>query len=282
MQTSEERFGKIIKIGGRTHWSQDFYHYLLVIGWLKFFFLFVSFFLSFNLFFGALYWAFPQALSGTTGSFFESFLFSVQTYTTVGYGTYAPSTLIAHVIVVIESIMMIFSSAAMMGLVFAKFSRPHAKIIFSKNALISMFNGKNALMMRLGNLRANQINDAQIRLVALENFTTPEGETVRRQVDLKLQRSSTLFFALSWLVVHYIDEQSPLYKLNSEEITKRNIEIAVSVVGNDSTFSQTVNASCIYMPPDILFNRYFEDVIESTNGQIKAINYRKFHNLKPT
>ena len=125
------------------------------------------------------------------------------------------------------------------------------------------------------------IAEAQVSLVILQNFTTPEGQFVRRQVDLPVRRNTSLFFALSWLVVHEINEASPLHGLSQEDVIKQNIEIAVSVIGNDSTLSQTVHSGCIYAANEILFGRYFEDVIESEKGQVRAINYKKFHDLKP-
>ncbi len=280
MQSSDARFRNIKKIGGHTRWSQDFYHYLLLVTWPRFFAAFVGFFLVFNIIFGVLYWIIPGALSGTDGSLFQSFLFSVQTYTTVGYGSFAPASALAHVIMVCESLLMLFSSAALTGLVFAKFSRPNAKIIFSKSALISQFDGKKCLMMRMGNLRNNTIAEAQVSMLILKTFVTSEGQQTRGQVDLKLRRRTSLFFALSWLVVHEIDEQSPIYGLTSEDLIRQNIELAVSVIGNDSTVSQAVHAGCIYSPDEIIFDRYFEDVIESENGRVKAINYKKFHDLK--
>jgi len=281
MQSSTERFKNIKKIGGRTHWSQDFYHYLLLLTWPRFFLLFVAFFLVFNSFFGAVYWLLPLALSGTDNSYFQAFLFSVQTFTTVGYGNFAPSTSAAHVTMVTESILTIFFSAALTGLVFAKFSRPSAKVIFSNNVLFNSFDGQRVMMMRLGNLRDNLIADAKISMVVLKSIVTQEGLTIRRQIDLKLQRDTSLFFGLSWLVIHVIDKDSPFFGLKQEDFVQQNIEIGVSLVGNDSTFSQTVLSNCVYSASDVLFDRYFDDIIESANNRVVRINYLRFHDLKP-
>ena len=103
---------------------------------------------------------------------------------------------------------------------------------------------------------------------------------MRQQVDLKVTRSMSLFFALSWLVIHEIDEKSPLFQLTLEQIKEQNIEVGVSVIGHDSTFSQTVHANCVYESSDIIFDQYFVDVIQSSNGKVHSIDYRKFHDLR--
>lgn len=279
MKTPSEYFKKIEKIGGRPHWSQDLYHYLMVISWPRFFLIFVIFFISFNSFFGFLYWIVPDTVAGTDHSFWQAFLFSIQTYSTIGYGIFYPNSNWAHVLVVLESILTIFFSAALTGLVFAKFSRPSAKILFSKNVLINQFEGKPTLMMRMGNLRDNQISEARVRLIVLKSVRTSDGRALRRQFDLKLVRDSSLFFALSWLVLHEIDEKSPLFGITQQQINEQNISIGVSVTGVDSTFSQPVMANCLYTADDFVFDKYFVDVIESEGDQILAINYEKFHDF---
>lgn len=280
MQTTDERFGKIQRTGGTTKWTQDFYHSLMVIGWMRFFLSFVGFFFLFNGVFASIYWLFPQTVAGTDQSFWQAFVFSVQTFSTVGYGAFLPDNNWGHAIVVLESLMSVFVTAVLTGLVFSKFSRPSARILFSKNVLINNFDGRRVLTLRIGNLRTNQIAEARVHVVALKSYVTVEGQTIRRQIDLNLIRGSSLFFALTWSIMHEIDEQSPLYNLTTRDFLEQNIEIAVSVIGYDSTFSQTVHTNCIYEPEDIVFDRYFEDVMESKNGKIQSLHYEKFHHLR--
>lgn len=280
MQSSADRFKNVKKIGSHNHWLQDTYHTLLLFNWSRFFLTYVLLFLVFNGMFGFFYWVDSGALEGTDHSFLHAFAFSVQTFSTVGYGAFHPQNTYAHIIVIIESILSVFVTAVLTGLIFAKFSRPSARIIFSKYVLINQFDGKRTLMFRMGNLRANQIAEAQVSMVALMSFRTEEGQSIRRQIDLKLVRNTSLFFALTWSVMHIVDETSPFFKITPEEMREKNIEIGVSVIGYDSTFSQSIHASCIYSHDDIVFGSYFEDVFSIDNGKVMTLNYHKFNNLK--
>lgn len=281
MQTIVERIKYIKRRGIPLKLGEDFYHSLLVMSWLKFFVFYVVFFIVFNLAFSLLYFMCPGALEGTNHSLWHYFVFSVQTFSTVGYGVFAPKTDWAHSIVIFESILAVFVTALLTGLIFAKFSRPSAKIIFSKNILINKFDGKTMLTFRMGNLRANQIVEAQVRIVALITHKTSEGQTIRRQIDLKLERDLSLFFALTWTILHKIDESSPLYGYDKNTFLQDDVELSVSVVGYDSTFAQTVHSNIIYSAQDIIFDRYFEDVLEiGDDGKITAIDYNKFDLLK--
>jgi inward rectifier potassium channel len=239
MESSDQRFSRIKKIGAQTGLFQDFYHTLLTSSWSKFFTSYLLFFLTFNIFFATAYWCFPDALSGTDQSFWHSFVFSVHTFSTVGYGVFAPHSNWSHVVVIIESIFLFF-----------------------------FYWG------------TNQIAEAQVKLVALKSIKTVEGENIRRQIDMSLVRSTSLFFALTWSIMHVIDENSPLYNLTQKDIIDQNVEIGVSVVGYDSSFSQTIHANCIYSTQDFLFDRYFEDVFDIQGNQILAINYKNFNNIK--
>lgn len=280
MQTTDSRFKKILKLGVKSGLIRDSYHSLLTLSWPKFFIVYGFFFLTFNFIFGTVYWLIPNALTGTTGLFWQSYVFSVQTFSTIGYGVFAPSAGVAHVVVVIEAMLSVLVTALLTGILFAKFSRPMARVLFSKNVLIHQFDGKPTMMIRLGNLRSNQILEAQIRMVALKSHTTPEGEVIRRQIDVPLVRSSSLFFALTWSVMHIIDEKSPFYGLDALQLKENNIELAVSVTGYDSSFSQSVHASVIYQPEDFIFDRYFADIVISEKNKVTKIDYRKFNDLK--
>ena len=280
MESSEKRFINIKKIGTQKKWVQDLYHSLLVSSWKQFFLAFVSLFLLFNSIFALFYCSQPNSLSGTDNSFWHAFAFSVQTFSTVGYGVFAPYTNYSHVVVIIESMLSVFVTALLTGLIFSKFARPSARILFTKNLLVNNFDGKRVLTFRMGNLRANQIAEAQVRMMILKSFVSLEGQSLRRQVDLNLMRSSSLFFGLTWTVIHVIDESSPIYNMSLKDLIDQNIEFGVAVTGYDSSFSQNIHASAIYPPEDVIFDKYFEDVFEMENGKITRLNYNKFHNLK--
>lgn len=281
MQSTAERFRNIKKIGTHSKWTQDIYHTMLTIGWVEFFLFYVGFFVCFNLAFAGLFWGSPGDINGTDNSFWNAFVFSVQTFSTVGYGAFSPKTDYAHDIVIVESILSVFVTAVLTGLIFSKFSRPSARIVFTKSILVNNFEGKRMLMFRMGNMRANQIAEAQVRMVVLKSIVTVEGERIRKQIDLQLVRSSSLFFALTWSVMHVIDESSPFYGLTAKDLVDQNVDIGVSVIGYDSTFSQTIHATGIYGPEDVVFDRYFDDVFDVRGKEIVSINYHKFDELKP-
>lgn len=280
MKTTKERFLGIKKIGNQEKWTIDLYHKLLTSSWPKFFLSYVLFFLLFNLIFAFGYWYFPDSISNTNNSFWLSFAFSVQTFSTVGYGVFAPQSSSAHTIVIIQSVLSVFVTALLTGLTFSKFSRPSARILFSKNILINTFDGKRTLMLRIGNLRANQIAEAQVKMIVLKPFTSIEGERLRRQYDVNLVRNSSLFFAFTWTIIHIIDESSPFFGLSLEDFKERNIEIGISLMGYDESFSQSIQASSVYSTEDIVFDKYFEDVFVLKDSVLTAINYKKFHLLK--
>lgn len=280
MQSANDRFLTIKKIGFKRKVSEDIYHKLLTITWSKFFIIYLVFFLVFNLLFGVLYWIFPNTLLGTNGGFFHAVAFSVQTFSTVGYGAFSPSSNYAHGLVIIESFLSVFVTALLTGLVFAKFSKPQAKILFSSNVLINQFDGKKTLMFRISNLRSNHIAEAKIRVVILKNFKTPEGQSIRKQIDLELVRDSSLFFALTWTVMHVIDERSPLFGYDLEKFKNENIEVAVSVIGHDSTMAQTIHSNALYTPDEIVFDKYFKDVVYSEGNKVVAVDLTNFHSYE--
>ena len=281
MFSIEERFSGIKKVGTRSKWTQDFYHTVLASDWSNFFIFYFVSFLLFNLIFAVIYWQLPGTVNGTDGSLWQSFCFSVQTFSTIGYGVFSPGTGLGHTVVIAETILSVFVTALLTGLIFSKFSRPSARILFSKNILIHNFDGKKTLTFRMGNLRANQIVEAQVRMVILKSVKTAEGQTLRKQIDLNLVRNSSLFFVLSWSVMHIIDETSPLWGLTAQDFMDQNIDVGVSVIGYDATFMQTIHANAMYEPQDVLFDQYFEDLFDLQNNKVVQINYKKFHDLKP-
>lgn len=279
MQTAAERFSTIRKTGVETSYFEDIYHRVMLMSWSRFILWFCGFFFIFNLIFSIIYFVLPDGLSGTDGTLFQHFAFSVQTFSTVGFGIFAPKTTAAHVVEILESMASVIVTALFTGLAFAKFSRTTSKVIFSRHALITSFDGKPTLMVRLGNLRGNQIIEASIRLMALISVTTREGVFMRRQIELPLVRERTTFFALSWTVMHVIDEKSPFHGLTAADLIQRDIELAVSMVGHDETVSQNMYANCFYGPGEFRFDRHFADVIQVEGRKVTAIDYSKFDDL---
>lgn len=280
MESTTERFSRIPKKGVQQRIGEDIYHSLLKMSWTRFIVLFLVFFFSFNLFFAFLFFINPESIAGSDGSLFESFAFSVQTFSTVGYGVFSPKGYLAHCLVILESTVSVLVTAVLTGLVYAKFSRPRARVIFSKNILITKMEGRPTLIFRAGNLRANQILEATAKVVLLKGVKTAEGVLMRKQFDISLHRSETSFFALSWVLMHTIDEKSPLYGMTQKDLIDKRIEIGVSLTGHDETFSQTVFANCLYSAEDFVYDRQFKDVlINNEQGRVAYVDYTKFHDL---
>ena len=262
------------------HWS-DLYHFLLTISWQQFLALISLTYLVVNILFALAYLAGGNAIENARpGSFVDAFSFSVQTMATIGYGAMYPATLYAHILVSVEVLLGLLGVAMATGLMFSRFSRPSARVLFSNVAIISKYNGFPTLMFRVANQRNNWIVEAQVRVsLLLPEEVTKEGFSMRRLYDLPLSRAETPFLALTWIVMHPIDEHSPLYHLNDDMFSEREYQIFVTLTGLDATLSQTIHARQIYNTEDIFWNHRFVDAVFITPDGSRYIDYHKFHNV---
>jgi len=165
------------------------------------------------------------------------------------------------------------------GLMFARFSRPTARVLFSRVAVIAPYNGVPTLMMRVANERRNQILEAQIGVSLLRDEVTKEGQFIRRFYDLKLVRSQTRIFSLSWLVMHEIDESSPLYGETLESMIQAQPDIVVTLTGLDETVAQTVHARHYYIAEEILWNMRFVDIFSTKPDGRRLLDLTRFHDV---
>jgi inward rectifier potassium channel len=274
----EEDGFTIIRTGARLR-RGDFYVKLLAASWRRLFVLFIASFLFVNAVFAFVYFT----LGGVENahSFADAFFFSVQTLSTIGYVKMAPVSLAANLVVTVEVMMGILFAALAMGLVFAKFSRPTARVLFSNVAIINSYNGRPHLMFRVANQRDNGIVDARIQVVLLRKETSSEGHKMRRFHDMVLIRRQMPVLQLSWTVMHPIDENSPLYKADAEKLKEWDAEIIVSMAGIDETFSQTVHARHSYIADDLVYDAVFVDVVkrrEEDNGI--DVDLSKLHDVR--
>jgi inward rectifier potassium channel len=263
-----------------SYWG-DGYHLLLTMPWLGFLGLTACFYLVVNVLFATAYLHIPGGIANARpGSFIDMFSFSVQTMATIGYGAMYPQTLLTHLLVTLEVWIGLLGIAMVTGLMFARFSRPTARIMFSRHAVIVPYDGVPTLMFRAANQRANQILEAQVTATILRLETTRDGHTMRRFYELKLTRSRSPVFALTWTIMHPIDESSPLWGITAESLTSaEDTTFIIALTGLDETFSQTIHARHAYTSKDILWNMRFADmVIELPNGR-RAIDYHNFHEV---
>jgi inward rectifier potassium channel len=275
------RFDVVRKGISHSHW-RDPYHLLLTINWPQFIMLLVASYVATNALFAILYLLGGDCIKNARpGSFLDAFSFSVQTMATIGYGAMYPQTDYANLLVCIEALVGLLGVAMATGLMFARFSRPTARVLFTRVAVIAPHNGEPTLMIRVANERRNQILEAQIGLSLLRDEVTKEGQFIRRLYDLKLVRSQTRTFALSWLVMHVIDESSPLYGETPESLAQAQVDIVATLTGIDETVAQTVYARQYYITDEILWNVSFVDIFSKKPDGRRLLDFTRFHDVTP-
>jgi inward rectifier potassium channel len=273
---------------GLPFWhSLSLYHWLLTISWPVFFAVVASTYVATNLIFAAAYYACgPDALQGLTeiehpeSRFWASFFFSVHTLATIGYGTLSPRTLPAHVVVTIEALVGLLFFALVTGILFARFSRPTAVILFSRQAVIAPFHEISGLMFRIVNARKSQIVEVQAS-VSMGWMQRVEGRPVRRFEPLALERKKVNFFPLHWVVVHPIDPASPLFGMTEDELRTSAAEIMVMLTGIDESFSQPVYTRRSYRVDEIVWGARFANIFIDTQDGRVGIDVRKLHDIEP-
>jgi len=271
--------------GITERWYEDLYHRGVRASWTAFFSGFAAVFICLNVVFAGLYALDPNGLvelgrpSGTH-PLLKCFFFSVHTVATVGYGNIYPGSLYVNFVVIVEIVLGIVVFAVTSGLVFARFSIPRARIMFSDVAVVRQFEGYPTLMFRAANQRNNFIVEANVRLSILR-VQRDGGRTMRRFFDLDLLRSTSPVFALTWIVMHPIDEASPLHGLTQADFEAQQDELIVLMKGTDSSLSQTVMARHGYGPGRVLWDHEFVDVLHEDGQGRRWIDYGRFHDAEP-
>jgi inward rectifier potassium channel len=267
-----------------TQWTplDDLYHFVLTRPWSQFLAFAGAFYLSANALFALAYWIVPGSVHGVE-SYADAFYFSVQTFSTVGYGALAPATHWANVLVTLESMVGLFSVALVTGLTFARFSRPSARVRFSAKIVSHERDGVPHLVFRVANERHNNIVEAQLRVLVLVSQTTREGQEMRVPVELKLVRERTALFTLTWIPMHVIDESSPFFggAASIERLRKQKAEIFLSLSGLDDTSAQPVHARFRYDLDDIAWDHNFADVLTIEPDGTRVLDYGKFDEVVP-
>ncbi len=266
--------------------SLSFYHSLLTMSWLRFNTIVVLAYIGINLFFAVLYLIIgTQHLEGIRGvapldRFLDSFFFSVQTFTTVGYGRINPAGFWAELIASFESLSGLMGFALATGLLYGRFSRPNAKLIYSKNALIAPYRDTTAFEFRLANTRKNQLIDVEIK-VMLSRKEIINGSKERKFYELSLERTKVSFFSLSWTVVHPIDQDSPLFEITKEKLTESDAEFLILLKGFDDTFSQSVHSRMSYKFDEVMFGYKFKSIFIEGDIDITTIDLSKINDIEP-
>src|SRR5579872_1845727 len=286
IQNERTANARVVRLGGRefvaeglnlSFWT-DFSHRCMTASWPGFIAGAAVVFVAFNAFFAFFYWIGDQPISNVpSGDYIDYFYFSIETLSTAGYGDMHPQTHYGHFVAAIELFTGIFSMSLMTGLIFARFSRPSARLLFANSPVISNHEGAPTLMIRFANERQNIIGNATARLWMFKNIVTAEGQPFRRFYELPLLRNESPALALSWTLHHVIDETSPLFGTSPEELEAGDVSLMVVVSGYDVVAAQTVHARKPYQHSDFRFGHRYVDVLSiSDDGRVR-IDYGRFH-----
>ena len=277
---------RIVVHGRKRYIFNDLYADLMQASWPQLVVTFMVTFLVINTTFAVAFYLLSNFWPGEViqnarpDDFLDYFFFSVQTLATIGYGGMIPHGIVTNLLVTLEAVTGFTFYALMTGLVFAKFSRPTARVTFSKRAVINNDLGERHLILRMINDRGNRIVDAEASLFMMRDDTLPDGTIMRRYYDLALTRSKVPIMQLSWSLMHPIDETSPLYGETSQSLYDRNVEVIVSMTGLDESLSSTIHTRFSYMSEDIHFERSFEGILNRREDNTLEVHYDKIHDLK--
>jgi inward rectifier potassium channel len=267
-----------------TSWNP--YHALLTMSWRVFLLLVLLLYFLSNVVFGSFYALLgPEALVDisslpTDNIFVRGFFFSVQTFATIGYGTIHPIGIGANLLVTLESYYSLLANALITGLVFARFARPTAHVIFSDVAVIAPYRGGEGFMFRIVNGRNNQLIEMEAK-VMFARFVNENGRTVRRFDILELERRRVSFFPLTWTVVHPITETSPMYGLSSNDFIATDAEVLILLTATDETFAQVVHTRSSYKPEQVMCGYKFVSVYNTVEeGRPISIDLRKLSQIE--
>jgi inward rectifier potassium channel len=257
------------------------YHALIEMSWLKFGVITLLFYSFMNITFALLYVQVGiEHLSGAAGSnvfekFWEAFFFSAQTLTTVGYGRISPEGFAASMIAAVESMIGLMGFALITGILYGKFSRPTARIIFSEKAVIAPYKGINAFEFRIVNERKNQLIELEVQVLISMNKLI-DGQRKSIYLDLPLETKKVNFFPLPWTIVHPIDENSPISGLGAQDLIDAEAEIIIMVKAYDDTFAQNIYKRYSYTAHEIVWGAKFNIIYKTDDDGVVNLMMDKF------
>jgi inward rectifier potassium channel len=265
----------------RNVWT-DLYVNAMTISWPRFVGALAVAFAALNLFFALIYDLGEAPIANAReGSLSDLFFFSVETTSTVGYGDMHPQTMYGHVVATAENFTGLLLLAVMTGLVFARFSRPRARIIFAKYPVVTQYNGATTLIFRMANARSNFITEATAKLWMLSPTVSQEGKRLVGFERMRLLRSENPTFALSWTLFHPIDDHSPLFGKDEDTLAASEMNFVVSVVGFDEASGQTVRARDVFAAQDVHFGHEYVDFVWVDEQGLRHIDYAKIDATRP-
>lgn len=294
-KTSNQRSRLINKDGSfnvnrieQSRWSyMSIYHALITMKWRKFNIIVFLYFIIINLIFATLYYITGveglRGIEATTklDKFMEAFFFSTQTFSTVGFGRISPAGHVTSGIAAIESLVGLLGFALATGLLYGRFSRPKANILYSTNAIIAPFKEGKAFQFRIANrMKNSQITDMECR-VTVAKLENENGTLIRRFRPLELELSRIIFFPMTWTINHPIDENSPLYGMTDKDMKEADVEFLINLSGFDDTFSQTVTTRHSYMHSELVYGAKWVSVFSLTKDGQTSQDLNKLSLFEP-
>ena len=271
---------RIIAEGLEGNFWKDVYHNAMTASWPVFIAALAAAFVALNFVFALIYDLGDAPVANAREGLADLFFFSVETTSTVGYGDMHPQTDYGHVVATAENFIGMMLIAMMTGLVFARISRPRARIIFARNPVVSAHNGEPTLMFRMANARRNFISEATAKTWMIGPSVSQEGRRMVGFQPMKLIKSENPTLALSWTLFHTIDADSPLFGLSPETLAASEINFVVSIVGFDETSGQTVHARDVFAAQDVRFGQEYEDIIWIDDDGLRHIDYSKIDSMR--
>jgi len=278
------RAGKLefIKLNTAGWEWRDLYHWILSLRWRGFAALVLGGYAAINLIFATAYCLGGNAIAEMPrGSFFDALFFSIETLSTVGFGHMYPNTVYGHIVTSLEIMVGMFWTAVMTGVIFVRFSRPTARIVFSDSMVISPFDGVPTLMIRVANLRHQAMVEAEFRVMLIRNEFTKEGEEIRRFYPLKLTFDRLIIFPVALTLRHAIDETSPLYGSTLEDLERGYAFFMASIVCVDTVIPAPVQSQQSYSWEDIRFGQRFVEIYTDLSGGRLSVDYGRLHETEP-
>ena len=281
---------RTVRVGDREAVSQglekrffdDFSHRSMTTSWPRFVMGAAIVFILLNAVFAFVYWVGDDPVANVPrGSYIYDLYFSIETISTVGYGDLHPQTHYGHVVASLEMFTGLFYAGVLTGLIFARFSRPRARVLFADSMVVSNHEGHRTLMIRIANERQNTISNASAKLW-MTRAAGADGRYFRAIYEMPLLRRESPVFMLSWTIFHRIDEASPMFNVTAEDLAKLSATFVIIIDGFDESSAQIVRARRGYTHADLRFDERYVDILDSSEDGELTLDYRKFHDTEPS
>ena len=261
---------------------RDLYRSILALSWPYFALAVFSVYLLLNILFAAAYLAGGGCIAEMVpGSFPSAFFYSVQTLSTVGFGHLYPATLYGDVVTTLEIVVGMFFTAVVTGLIFVRFSRPVARLLFSEQMVLSDYNGKPTLQIRIANLHHQAMVEAEFRMMIVRKELVDGDEGARRFHTLKLEFDRLIIFPSAVTIRHVIDENSPLHGVTPAQLEASATRFMTSIVCIDTVIQAPVQSQNGYLWSDVRFGHRFAEIYTDRDDGVLEVDYGRIHETEP-